>query len=382
MYINNIKIINHNYTIDNADVEIKDGIIVQIIPKSGMGNNILIPGFIDSHIHGYQGLGVTDSLLSLQTISKNLLEIGVTSFVPTVMSDKWHNLKTSLNMIAKCAKSNQQILGIHLEGPFISPIKKGAHNLAHLIKPTPEKISELFNFSKNLLVKITFAPEQADDLKAIINTMRNHKIIPSIGHTDASVQTIKQAIKDGATSVTHLWNAMSGVSNRNPGTVTIILNSEKVIAEIICDFIHIDQETLLLTLKAKSPAQLLIVSDAIKPSGLKDGAYESGGLTVYKKGDLITLKDNTIAGSNSSLYQGFKNLITIMHDHPHLLTLNDIVAMTSFNAATSLNQRHLGQIAVRKKADLLILNNQYDIIEVISNGKCVKKNNVINITKE
>lgn len=370
MIIKDVKIVNYHETIENADVEIVNDIILSIKPKHGFAKDILIPGFIDSHLHGYMGLDVMDSKKAVEKISDNLLKVGVTSFLPTVMTSKWPTIIETLQFITQSQK--RQIVGINLEGPFISSTKKGAHEPKYLLKPTIEHIEALVKASQGKLRKITFAPEEATNLSAIIDVMLKHKIIPSIGHTNGDNLIIKKAIEHGSTSATHLWNAMTGVNNRNPGTAQIVLNSSSVFAEIICDLIHVDLETIILTINAKTPKKLIVVSDAIRPSGLENGEYESGSLKVTKNGQLITLKNtSTIAGSGSTVYDGFKNLCKLLNSRHLNLTLNDIVAMTSYNVAKHFNLEKVGKIAPNFYADLVILDQNHEIVKVISKGKSV-----------
>lgn len=366
MKIENIKIITHKEIIQNADIEIVDGIIQTISRKDGEGTKILIPGFIDTHIHGFGGFDAMDGIEAIKEIVKAVSKNGTTSYFPTVMTATWSKIISSLESIVELKKELGSIIaGIHLEGPFISFEKKGAHDENHIILPTVELIEELGNASKGLMRKITIAPELLS--KEIADALLKHNITPTIGHGNANAIETRESIANGAAACTHLWNAMSGVANRNPGMVEVILQSDAVYAELITDLIHVDAEAIGLSIKSKGVEKIVVVTDAIRPAGLPDGFYTSGGLPVEKKGNLITLKDtNTIAGSGATMHDNFKNLVELGYD------IKDVVRMTSYNAAISMELEKTGSIEVGHYADILILNKELKIEKVYIHGKEVK----------
>ncbi len=361
MLLKNIKVINHNETIENANVLVENGFIKSVEKIEGEGTRILIPGFVDTHIHGFKGKDFMDSVEAIQEISAELVKEGTTSFFPTVMTSSLENIKKSLSEVAAVAQRDRKIKGIHLEGPFISIEKKGAHDESFIIKPTEELLEELQLAAAGLIKKITFAPEVTSS--SIIKKMLELNMNPTIGHTNADYDQVVSAIKDGADSATHLWNAMSGVSNRQPGAVEAILNNESVYAEIITDLIHVDKEAIALSVNAKGKDKVVVITDSIRPSGLEDGEYQSGGIDVVKNGLKITLKGtDTIAGSGATMHSSFINLVKLGYN------LNDIVAMTSYNASINMDLKNIGVIEEGYKADLVIMDNDYKIEEVYAKG--------------
>lgn len=361
MLIKDVKIINHNQVIENADIEITNSLITKITPVPGVAQKIVVPGFIDVHIHGYMGKDNMDSREAVEYISSELKKVGTTAFLPTAMTENVEVMKKSLKDISEATSLGARILGSHLEGPFIAFEKKGAHNPDYLIKPTRELIDELWNASNKTIKKITIAPELFSD--ELIKYMINLGMIPSIGHSNGSSEDVHRAVANGVSASTHLWNAMTGVSNRAPGITEGILLSDKVYAELICDFIHVDKEGIRLSIKAKSPSRIIATTDALKPAGMPDGDSISGGLPVTKKGIRITLKDSdTIAGAGIAMIDNFRNLVGMGYD------LKDVVAMTSYNAAQSLGV-DLGEIKEGKQADLIVLDNNLNIEQVLVKGE-------------
>ncbi|WKX02555.1 N-acetylglucosamine-6-phosphate deacetylase [Candidatus Mycoplasma mahonii] len=361
MQLKNVKIINHNLIISNANIEIKDNKIVSIERIKGNGVKIIVPGFIDTHIHGFMGNDAMDSREAVEQLSIDLGNHGTTSFFPVVMTESLENIHQSLKNISDAKFNGSKILGIHLEGPYISHEKKGAHDPQYIIKPKYGDITKLQKKANGLIKKITFAPEVTPN--NVVREMVSLGISPSIGHTNASYDHVINAINLGANSCTHLWNAMSGVQNRKPGVVEAILNTDTVYAELITDLVHVDKEAIKLSIKSKGPNKIVIVTDSIRPSGLPDGNSKSGGLEITKSGDKITLKgSNTIAGSAATMYSNFSKLILLGYD------IQDIVAMTSYNAAKNMNLIGVGKIKEGYFADIIMMDKNFNIKEVYING--------------
>ena len=362
MTIKNVRIVNHNNIIENANVEIENGKIKRIEKIEGEGDKILIPGFIDTHTHGLMGKDFMDGKEATEFITKEFVKFGVTSIFPTIMTRDLETMKKSLNDIAEAKSQGANILGIHTEGPFICLEKKGAHNPNEIINGDINVLRKLQNAAKGMIKKNTFAPENCDD--DFIQEMIDLGIMPTVGHTNATFSRTIEAIEMGSLHCTHLWNAMSGVQNRNPGAAEAIIHDDRIFAEVIADFIHVDKETLLFTLKAKKPEQIVLVTDSIRPAGLPDGESESGGIAIVKNGPKITLKGtDTIAGSAATMYDCFKNVLSLG------VSLQDAVKMTSYNSAKSLDLIGKGVIQEGMDADLVILDNKMNIEKTIIIGK-------------
>ena len=354
MKLENVKIVNYNKTINNADVEIENGKIKSITQKDGEGKLILLPGFIDTHTHGLMGHDFMDGKEATEIIVKEFTKFGVTSVYPTIMTRELNVMNESLKEISEAKSEGANILGIHAEGPFISLEKKGAHNPDLIIPGNESILMEMYNASNGLLKKITFSPETCDD--SFIDKMTEIGIMPTVGHTNASFERTIEAIERGSLNCTHLWNAMSGVENRNPGAAEAIIYDERIYAELITDFVHVDKETVLFTLKTKGVDRIMLVTDSIRPAGLPDGESESGGIAIVKTGPKIVLKGtNTIAGSGATLLDCAKNLFEMGID------LQDIVKMTSYNASKSLNLLGKGLLQEGMDADFVVIDSKMNI---------------------
>ena len=361
MKLENVTIVNHNETINNADIIIENGLIKKIIKKNGEGNHIIIPGFIETHIHGFGGHDAMDSTKAVEHMSKNLAKVGVTSFLPTLMTAKWDELLNSIKNASNAKTINSRILGLHLEGPFISIKKKGAHIPKLIIPATIDRLNQLYIASNKKLIQVVIAPEV--NSYEVIEEAKKLGMVVAIGHTNGKASDVDNAVKNGATIATHLWNGMSGVQNRDPGIVEGVLNNDKIFAELICDLIHVDKETIKLSIKTKTPNKIIIISDSIRAAGLEDGEYESGGLPIIKKGVEIRLKNSgNIAGGAGSIDVGFRTLVSM--NYP----LQDIVKMTSYNACVNHNWNLLGRIKENCYADFILLDKEKNIIDTYING--------------
>lgn len=362
MKIENVKIINPNATINNADVIIEKGKIKDIIEKKGEGQQLLIPGFIDIHTHGSGGLDVMDGSGAVAKIARFFPSVGTTTFAPTLMTAPWKKIIKVLKDVSSKEYEGARIEGYHLEGPFISLEKKGAHDPKLLLKGTIELMDEIINVSNGRLWKIVLAPESTP--KTIVQYLVDKGIRVSLGHSNARGTDVEDYIKAGAATATHLWNGMSGTENRNPGIAEKFLIHNNVVPELICDFIHVDKDTLKLSIDKKTPDFITAITDSIRPAGMKDGKYESGGLPVIKKGLEIRLENGgSIAGGASTMHDQFKNIVSLGY------SLNDAVKMTSANQAKQLKVNR-GIIKKGCEADVIIMNKKnYNIEEVILRGE-------------
>lgn len=322
------------------------------------------PGFIDIHIHGGFGSDVMDgSPASLDKISRGLVESGVTGYLPTTMSMSWDKIDMALRNIRACKESRRtgaRILGAHLEGPFINPERKGAHDEANITKPDFEKIKGFLDIIK----VITIAPELDENLD-FIRKLSSHKHISlSIGHSDASYEEAIAAIKAGIKSSTHLYNAMSGLNHRSPGAVGAALNSD-IYCELIADKIHVHPAMFKIAAAVKGSERIILITDAIRASGAGEGVYELGGQEVTVKSGSARLADGTLAGSILRLNQAVRNF----REHTEL-SLQEIVSMVSLNPAKLLGlDNEIGSIEEGKKANFTIFNEQIEVLATIIDGE-------------
>jgi N-acetylglucosamine-6-phosphate deacetylase len=361
-------------------VVIHEGKIEAIIDPSQMGQYAdlqiielpnsyhLIPGMIDMHIHGMLGVDVMDATpQALQTMVENLPKEGVTGFLATTMTMATQDIEKAIANVATFSqKINQpgaQILGLHLEGPFISPEKLGAHRREFVLEPGIDLFNQWQVLANDLIKLVTIAPEVSGAM-AFIEYLTKQGVIASIGHSNASYTQTQQAIENGCCHVTHIFNAMSGLHHREPGVALAALMSSALI-ELIADGIHVCPAMMKFILSVKTLDQLCLVTDAMRAKCMPDGEYDLGGQTVTVANDSARLSGGTLAGSILTMQKALKNLVTL-----NLCSLSDITHFTAINPAKQLGIfGHKGSIAIGKDADLVVLDEQYNIHQTFCLGK-------------
>lgn len=314
------------------------------------GGKRIIPGLIDVHSHGCIGLDTMDA--DFEKMCKYLAQNGTTSWLPTTMTMDYESLYKVCS--AKTDFFGTNILGFHFEGPFISPKYKGAQNEAYIKNPS---IEDFYKF-KNVKM-ITIAPELSGAMEFIKEVSKT--CVVSIGHTDCDYNTAITAIENGANCLTHTYNAMSPLHHRKPGPIGAGVEKH-IYAQLICDGFHISKPVVLATYKMFGADRLTLISDSIRPAGLPDGEYESGGLKVILKDSAARLEDGTIAGSTATLWDCVKKAVEFG------IPFDDAVKMATETPANMLGVNK-GKIANGYDADLLIVDDDMNIKNVIIDGK-------------
>ena len=326
------------------------------------------PGFIELHIHGYLSKDVCDaSEESLRIISKGLLGNGVTGYLPTTMTVDMSVIKGALEACRALMPETRtpgfdgsEILGVHAEGPFISESKKGAQDPKYILKPDADFVKEY----ADVIRVITLAPEEDDaDFSAIKRITTETDVVVSMGHTSADYDTAVAGVKAGVRHATHLFNAMTPLTHRGPGVVGAALNSDEVSTELIVDTHHVNAALFDTVYKLKG-RKLCFITDCLPAGGLPEGEYTLGGAKIIYKNDLCRLEDGTIAGSVLKLNKGVWNVYTNSK-----IPLNECVNCASLNPATTLGiQDKKGSIKAGKDADLVILDNDFNVRKTIIGG--------------
>lgn len=322
-------------------------------------DNYIIPGFVDLHCHGGKGCDSMEGLESINNMSLYHLLHGTTTLYPTTVTAEFKNTFKALKGLNKYLKINKNISnieGIHLEGPFINPDKLGAQPpFAQL--PNKDFVKKLVEEAPIKI--ITLAPELKNGIELIKFLVKNN-IKPQIGHSLADYKCCMLAIKNGVKSITHLYNAMTKFNHRKPGVIEAALNELKF-TEIICDLIHVDKE--MIKLASKNIDKLYTITDSISASGMPDGEYKIGTQKIYKNNGVAKLDENTLGGSVITMDKTFKNLIDIG------FSIQESVKMTSTNAADYLGKKDIGRISKGLKANLILLDNKFNLVEIYLNGK-------------
>ena len=371
MIFKNCTFYNEFFEKEFGDIEIQNGIINQIGIIDGEGRDmsglILIPGFVDIHIHGGNGGDSSDgSAESLDKISVYLAKNGVTSFCPTTMTLPIDRLCDIANVIADYSESQSngsKIVGINFEGPFIAASKKGAQNDEYITDGSAQYAKKLSSASNGLMKLITIAPESFES-EAFIKAVSEFCTV-SIGHSAANASECQKAIDSGISHATHLYNAMTPMTHREAGIVGTVLDNGNVTAELICDGGHISPAVLRNTFKILGENRAIVVSDSMRAAGLGEGEYELGGQQVFvkKDGRYAVMSDGTIAASITNIYDEFRNLLSFNIDFKTALK-----SCTINPARVIKEDSRIGSIAVGKAADLVFLDEDMNIKEVYING--------------
>ena len=329
-----------------------------------------IPGLIDLHFHGCKGDDFCDGTPeAIERIAEYEASIGVTAIAPATMTLPVEELKRILSVAAKYKKKGTSpkaadLVGINMEGPFISKVKKGAQDERNII-PCNAEIAEQFLEASDGLVKfIGIAPEDNEDYLEFIEEMKG-KVNISLAHTNADYDTAKKAFDAGANHAVHLYNAMPAFTHRAPGVVGAVYDGKHVMAEIICDGIHIHPAMVRATFEMMGADRMILISDSMRATGMPDGQYTLGGLDVKVVGKRATLvSDGAIAGSATNLADCMRTVVKEMQ-----IPLETAVACATINPAKSLGiDDQYGSIKAGKKADIVLLKDNLDLQAVVKDG--------------
>ena len=321
--------------------------------------NYIIPGFVDLHCHGGGGFDTMDGIEAIQKMSKYHLSKGTTSLLATTWTSSFEHTYTALKDFNSLIDINSNLIGVHLEGPFINPEKLGAQPpLA--TKPSNEFIEKINKIAE--IKTITLAPE-IEGMEEFITFLLNLNINVQFGHTLADSKTCEKYMSSNDLSFTHLYNAMSDNNHRNPGALSAALNKGKF-AEIICDLNHVSEEAILIA--KKCIPDLYAITDSIAASGMKDGGYKFANVEIEKKKNKVYLNGtNTLAGSVVNMHDTFLNLLKMK------ISIQDAVRMTSYSASKFIKKEDIGVIDNGKKANFLILDHEFNIKSIYLNGKLI-----------
>ncbi|MDY4052419.1 MAG: N-acetylglucosamine-6-phosphate deacetylase [Bacilli bacterium] len=356
---------------------IEDGKIASLGNESAQGlmelpeNYTVIPGFIDEHIHGAMGSDAMDGTFKdLSTIAKALASEGTTGFLATTMTQSPENICHALNAVKEYREQNPEegaeILGVHLEGPFIAKEHVGAQPIEYVQKPLVETFKVYEEASGNNIKIVTLAPE-VEGAENLIKYLVSKHIVASVGHTGATYEDVKRAIAAGASNATHTYNAMKGVHHREVGTVGATFLFDEINAEIICDGIHVSAPAIQLLYKNKPHNKFTLITDAMRAKHMPDGMYELGGQPVIVKNNEARLENGTLAGSVLKMNLAVKNVMKFLN-----LPLEEVVKYATINPARNLHiDNEVGSIKVGKRANLVVVDENLNVIMTIRDGKVI-----------
>jgi len=365
LIIDNVNLYTPDVFIEHANVRFNEKIeVISGANLSGKKTIKLVPGFVDTHHHGCMGEDFSDTDFDgLRRMEEYLYTRGVTTILATTLSLPFEKIKKVVALIRDYRKKNPKtsIAGLHLEGPFINIAKKGAQNPDYIKAPSDHELAFIVD-NKDLIKVITIAPEIVGN--EAIQTLSSAGITVSIGHTCADYKQSTAALASGASRFTHLFNAMTPIHHRELGTSGAGLLSDAYV-EIICDMIHLSEETIRLVFKQKDPEKIIFISDAMEATGLKPGKYNLGGLEVNVDESSVRLEDGTLAGSVLRLDDALRNVNSFLP-----ASFQDILKCLTKNPSVS-SQLDSGTIDVGQPADLVLLDDNLTVIKTVKDGQTV-----------
>ncbi|MBQ8428704.1 MAG: N-acetylglucosamine-6-phosphate deacetylase [Clostridia bacterium] len=346
--------------------EIKNAEVIEL-PEGA----IVLPGFIDEHIHGAGGSdGMDGTVEDVDKIAKTIAAEGTTSFLVTTMTQSPENITKAMKAVKTFRdekhKDGARVLGVHLEGPFIAAAHKGAQPLEYVKTPDIKAFDEYNEASGNCIRIVTLAPE-IEGAPEFIRYLTEKGVVTSIGHTGAKYADIEKAVENGAANVTHTYNAQSALHHREIGTVGSAMLLDDLNCELIADTIHVSVPAMRLLVKNKPLDKLTLITDAMRAKGIPDGVSELGGQTVYVKNGEARLEDGTLAGSVLRMNRALQNMIEKVG-----VPYTQAVDYATINPARTLNlDKEIGSIKIGKRADFTVLNESFDVLLTVRSGKII-----------
>jgi N-acetylglucosamine-6-phosphate deacetylase len=372
------RLIGPEETIENPVVVIEDGVIVSIAPGSAadtpagkrldFAGRTLTPAFFDVHCHGSAGHDVMEATPeAFAKIGRFLAGHGVGAYLPTTVTMPVDATLRSLEGMAKFVGRHEggpRVMGIHIEGLFLSPRRKGAHPERLLLTPSVEMFDRMWEASEGTIRLMTIAPELPNALDVIARATSLGVRI-SMGHSDADAAEAKAGVKAGAASATHTFNAMRTFDHKASGIVGEVLTNDDLYAEMICDGFHVDPAAVEIYWRCKGPERAILITDAMVAAGMPDGQYKLGELDVQVMGGKCVLEGDTLAGSTLTLDRGVKNFARFTGagiDAVTRLASRNPARMTGFDG-------ELGSLVAGRSADINVLSPEHEVVATILRGE-------------
>lgn len=392
--IKNVKVYTEDKTFEEGQIVIKNGVFAEGTAEAQgeadagkeaeRGEEVIdgegcyaIPGLVDLHFHGCKGYDFCDGTEeAIAEIAKYEAQIGVTAIAPATMTLPVEELKHILAVAASYQKKagtenplGADLIGVNMEGPFISPEKKGAQDARNIIPCSTEICRQFLDASEGLVKFVGIAPEENENALEFVRQMKDQVRI-SLAHTNADYDRAKAAFDAGACHAVHLYNAMPAFTHRAPGVVGAVSDSPHVKAELICDGVHIHPSTVRATFKMLGSDRMILISDSMRATGMPDGRYLLGGLEVDVVGNHATLvSDGALAGSATNLMDCMKTAVKEMD-----IPLETAVACATMNPARALGEYgKYGSITPGKKGNVVLLDRDLNTKMVIKDGVVIGK---------
>ncbi len=351
--------------------EIKSGLDIEEIAKIPE-NAIVVPGFIDEHIHGAKKADAMDGDIgALYDIATAIASEGTTAFLATTMTQSPTNIENALKSVNEYINLNKkegaELLGVHLEGPFISPKHVGAQPLEYVVNPSVEVMKKYLDYAGGNIKIVSLAPE-IDGAGGLIKFLKQKGIVASIAHTGAKYKDCENALSWGATNVTHTYNAQTGLHHRDVGVVGSALVMDELSCELICDLIHVSVPAIKLVVKNKPSDKVILITDSMRAKHMPDGESELGGQLVIVKNGEARLVDGTLAGSVLKMNNAVKNV------HKSVgVPLETAIDYATANPAKNLGvYDKMGSIKEGKQANFAILDKDtFEVLLTVRKGEII-----------
>jgi N-acetylglucosamine-6-phosphate deacetylase len=365
----------------DAAILIRDGVIESVGPRSAITvpagaseiaaiDMIATPGFVDVHIHGAGGHDVMEgTALALTGVAKTIAAHGTTSFLattvtanPDVICKSTEAIATYINMQYQSSDSRAEVLGIHFEGPFISPLRRGVHPPEWIHLPSAEMLSKFIEAAGGHAQLLTIAPELLGAMPCI-EAAHKAGLVVGMGHTDATYEQARAAIAHGVHHAIHVYNAMRPFSHRDSGVIGAVLTSPEVTAELIADGVHVENTAMKMLLQAKGASGVILISDGISATGMPDGNYLLGGLEITVRGGVCRNSEGKLAGSTLTLDRALRNIVNLG------IPLADALCMLTLNPAKLLGiEFKKGSLRPGADADIVLLDQDLQVKQVFTRG--------------
>jgi N-acetylglucosamine-6-phosphate deacetylase len=370
--------------IPDAGILLREGVIEAIGPRAGMSlpagaqeiaatDKIAVPGFMDVHIHGAGGHDVMEgSEKALATVARTVAEHGTTSFVATTVTASTEATCRSVEGISKyiavqheTVEARAEVLGIHFEGPFINPLRRGVHPQEWIKQPSAELLDKFLHAAAGNARILTIAPELLGAMSCI-DAARKAGVVVGMGHTDATYEQARAAMAHGVRHAIHMYNAMRPFSHRDSGVIGAVLTSPEVSAELIADGVHVDEAAMRLLLQAKGAGGVILISDGLSATGMPDGKYMLGQFEFTVSGGVCRNAEGKLAGSTLTLDRALRNIVALG------ASVADAVRMLTLNPASLLGiEFKKGALRVGADADVVLLDESLHVAHVWARGVAV-----------
>lgn len=335
------------------------------------GGCVLAPGYCDIHIHGFAGNDTMDGAEAVLKVSKGIAEHGCTSFLPTTCSAPLapsafavHGVKEAMQTQARRGFEGAEILGCHMEGPFINAAKRGAQDPNGILKPSVETYEHIVGDAGDIVRLMTVAPEIEGARELCLHVSPHVKL--AVGHSIATAEQVAQAAEWHCTQITHMFNGMNALHHREPGVPGQALADDRYAVQLIADLVHLHKATLRLCYNAKGYAKCMLITDSMAATCMGDGRYKLGALDVIVKNGEARLPEGNLAGSTLTIDRAVRNVIQTVG-----IPAEEALQMASRIPAQSIGACDRGEIAVGKRADLVLLNGDWAVMRTMVAGRTV-----------